>query len=73
MTLQERVVYAENVEAFVDALVEAAAEGFKPVHTGELEHAVLTNYWKLLMVREVSEPAEHKAPDAVATTTKKAK
>lgn len=65
MSREERVVFAENIEHFIDQVIEAATEGFVRVPTGELAFAVETNYWKMTMFRESVETEEPQAPDVV--------
>ena len=51
--MNEIVVTGDNIEAFIDAVIEAAQEGYVRVDTMELSMAVTTNYWRCTMRKSV--------------------
>lgn len=53
--MNEIVVTGDNIEAFIDAVIEAAQEGYVRVDTMELSMAVTTNYWRCTMRKSVEE------------------
>lgn len=53
--MNEIVVTGDNIEAFIDAVIEAAQEGYVRVDTMELSMAVTTNYWRFTMRKSVEE------------------
>jgi hypothetical protein len=48
-------VQGDNIEAFMDNVIQKAQEGYTRLDTMELSMAVLTNYWVMTMQREVPE------------------
>jgi hypothetical protein len=69
MSSREQVtVTGDNIESFIDAVVEAAKEGYERVDTMELSMGVLTNYWRCTMMREV--PQEDSVEEANKTATR---
>lgn len=55
--MEEITVHGENIEVFVDRVIEKAKEGYVRLDSMELSMAVQTNYWVMTMVRPVeSEP-----------------
>ena len=59
--MEQITVQGDNIEVFVDRVIEKAKEGYVRVDTMELSMAVQTNYWVMTMVRPVeSEPQEPK-------------
>jgi hypothetical protein len=61
MATEEITVSGDNIESFLDTVIEFAAKGFVRVDTMELSMGVLTNYWRCTMAREV-EAQEPEAP-----------
>lgn len=53
--MNEIVVTGDNIESFIDAVIEAAQEGYIRVDTMELSMAVTTNYWRCTMRKSVEE------------------
>ena len=51
--MNEIVVTGDNIESFIDAVIEAAQEGYVRVDTMELSMAVTTNYWRCTMRKSV--------------------
>ena len=51
--MEEITVHGENIEVFVDRVIEKAKEGYVRVDSMELSLAVQTNYWSMTMRREV--------------------
>ena len=51
--MEEITVHGENIEVFVDRVIEKAKEGYVRVDSMELSMAVQTNYWSMTMRREV--------------------
>jgi hypothetical protein len=51
MSQEYTVVYAENIDHFMDQVIELAVEGWVRVPTNELAFAVETNFWKMTMVK----------------------
>ncbi len=56
MIREEKLVYAENIEHFIDQAMQAGVEGWARVSTGELAESVMSNYWKMTCERFVAEP-----------------
>lgn len=52
---EEITVQGDNIEVFIDRVIEKAKEGFVRVDSMELSLAVQTNYWSVTMRREVLE------------------
>ena len=62
--MEEITVHGENIEVFVDRVIEKAKEGYVRVDTMELSMAVQTNYWTMTMRKEQAvepEPVDKKA------------
>lgn len=62
--MSEIRVSGDNIEAFIDNVIEKAKEGYIRVDTMELTMAVQTNYWTMTMCKEEvveQEPVEKKA------------
>lgn len=53
--MNEIVVTGDNIESFIDSVIEAAQEGYVRVDTMELSMAVTTNYWRCTMRKSVEE------------------
>ena len=53
--MNEIVVTGDNIESFIDAVIEAAQEGYVRVDTMELSMAVTTNYWRCTMRKSAEE------------------
>ena len=51
--MNEIVVTGDNIESFIDSVIEAAQEGYVRVDTMELSMAVTTNYWRCTMRKSV--------------------
>jgi hypothetical protein len=69
MSNREQITVAgDNIESFIDAVVEAAKDGYERLDTMELSMGVLTNYWRCTMMREV--PQEDSAEEANKTATR---
>lgn len=58
--MEQITVQGDNIEVFVDRVIEKAKEGYVRVDTMELSMGVQTNYWVMTMVRPVE--AEPEAP-----------
>ena len=56
--MEEITVHGENIEVFVDRVIEKAKEGYVRVDSMELSMAVQTNYWVMTMVRPVESEQE---------------
>lgn len=56
--MEEITVQGENIEVFVDRVIEKAKEGYVRVDSMELSMAVQTNYWVITMVRPVESESE---------------
>jgi len=56
--MEEITVHGENIEVFVDRVIEKAKEGYVRVDSMELSMAVQTNYWVMTMVRPVESESE---------------
>ena len=52
---EEIKVQGDNIEVFLDRVIEKAKEGFVRVDGMELSLSVQTNYWSMTMRREVQE------------------
>ena len=62
--MSEIRVAGDNIEAFIDNVIEKAKEGYVRVDTMELSMAVQTNYWTMTMRKEQAvepEPVDKKA------------
>jgi hypothetical protein len=51
MSQEYKVVFAENIDHFIDQVIEHAVDGYVRVPTNELAFAVETNFWKMTMVK----------------------
>lgn len=72
--MEEITVHGENIEVFVDRVIEKAKEGYVRVDSMELSMAVQTNYWVMTMVRPVeSEPEAPQEPKKTAGRPAKTK
>lgn len=49
-------VQGDNIEAFMDNVIQKAQEGYTRLDTMELSMAVQTNYWVMTMQRQIEEP-----------------
>ena len=56
--MEQITVQGDNIEVFVDRVIEKAKEGYVRVDTMELSMAVQTNYWVMTMVRHVESETE---------------
>lgn len=56
--MEQITVQGDNIEVFVDRVIEKAKEGFTRVDTMELTMAVQTNYWVMTMSRTVPEEVQ---------------
>ena len=56
--MEQITVQGDNIEVFVDRVIEKAKEGYVRVDTMELSMAVQTNYWVMTMVRPVESETE---------------
>lgn len=56
--MEEITVHGENIEVFVDRVIEKAKEGYVRLDSMELSMAVQTNYWVMTMVRPVESESE---------------
>lgn len=52
---EEIKVQGDNIEVFLDRVIEKAKEGFVRVDGMELSLSAQTNYWSMTMRREVQE------------------
>lgn len=57
-------VREENIQCFVEKVMECAKDGYSLVDTGELQMSIQTNYWCCTLEREVvkEEPTEPTEP-----------
>lgn len=56
--MEQITVQGDNIEVFVDRVIEKAKEGYVRVDTMELTMAVQTNYWVMTMSRAVPEEVQ---------------
>lgn len=56
--MEQITVQGDNIEVFVDRVIEKAKEGYVRVDTMELSMGVQTNYWVMTMVRPVESESE---------------
>lgn len=72
--MEQITVQGDNIEVFVDRVIEKAKEGYVRVDTMELSMGVQTNYWVMTMVRPVeSEPESPQEPKKAAGRPAKTK
>jgi len=72
--MEQITVQGDNIENFIDNVIEKAKEGYVRVDSMELSMAVQTNYWVMTMVRHVeSEPEAHQEPKKTAGRPAKTK
>lgn len=63
-------VYADNIESFLDLVIEKAKEGYVRVDSMDLSLGVLTNFWSIQMVK-VEEAAKEEVTEEVEAQAKK--
>lgn len=51
-------VYADNIESFLDLVIEKAKEGYVRVDSMDLSLGVLTNFWSIQMVKSAEDVQE---------------
>lgn len=56
--MEQITVQGDNIEVFVDRVIEKAKEGYVRVDTMELSMGVQTNYWVMTMVRSAESESE---------------
>ena len=70
--MEEITVTGENIESFIDAVIESAKAGYVRVDTMELSSSVVTNYWRMTMARSIVEEVQE-VEKTGAKRTQKAK
>lgn len=65
---EEIKVQGDNIEVFLDRVIEKAKEGFVRVDGMELSLSVQTNYWSMTMRREVQEEEQEQEEQEVKKT-----
>lgn len=70
--MEEITVTGENIESFIDAVIESAKAGYVRVDTMELSSSVVTNYWRMTMARSIVEEVQE-VDKTGAKRTQKAK